>query len=438
MSWKPRSLAGRVALSVAFGSLLSGTVVAVVTGILSSRMAHTQEDNDLRDAAGMLVFALQNKHYDPPLAAADQTQEQAHAGIVVAVFDHDGSYEDGDFVAGHPEIPFVPAGECTDVGIARICAAPAGPWVAIAARDRSHTREHAELSTRAAVIAVLLTSLLSTGIALALAHAAVRPLETLARAVQRVTTQASGEVELGPAAGVKEVDALRSTLQSALERLGRALTQARHFAGDAAHQLRQPLVTISHELDAALAIPGLEGREERLRARRVAERLSTLVDRLLILAGPETTVPGASEVSLHAIVNDALETLPDAARRRIEYQPTALRVLADPALLVSALTSALENALKFSSGAVRIHVTSHEQLALVAVEDDGPGVADRERDQVFAPFFRGREGRTGHVPGHGIGLAVIARVTAVHGGTARFAPCASGARLEMTFALAQA
>ena len=424
--WKPQSLVGRVALSVHVGSLVAGTIVALVTGVLSDRLAQVQEDRHLRDEAGTLAFELQVKGYDPVYAATDETEELAHTGIVVAIFGQ------GRFVAGHSALAFVAPGTCVDAGSMRACAVSAGRWVAIAARDRSLTRDYRALSARAALIAVLLTSLLSAGAAFALAYAAVKPLDRLASAVQRVPADARGVVELGDHEGFDEVDALRAALRSTFEQLRQALGHARNFAGNAAHQLRTPLATIIGELDLALEAGDEQGRLETIRARLAALRLSTLIDRLLILAGPDDAVQGSTEVALLDVVEDALETLPESARQRVAYEGAYVTLRADPALLVSAIVSALENSLKLSLGTVRVYVEAHGDVALLAVQDDGPGVTALVREQLSAPLYRARQARAGH----GIGLAVIARVTALHGGSAHFVEGATGARLEMTFARA--
>jgi signal transduction histidine kinase len=383
----------------------------------------------LRDAAGTLAFELRVKHYSPAFAAVDETQELAHTGIVVAIF------EDARFVAGDSALAFVPPGECLDQGLLRACAVHVSPWVAVAARNRELMREHREMTSRAALIVVMLTSLLSTGVGLTLAYKAVKPLDALARAVQRVPEHAPADADLGLDDGIVEVDALRHTLQSAFDRLGRALTQSRSFAGNAAHQLRTPLTAIIGELDLALESAGASGADEIMRARRVAARLSILIDRLLILAGTDDTLRIAALLSLLDIVEDALDTLPESSRARIDYRGELVQIRADPALLVSAIVSALENSLKFSSGRVRVEISTREACAVLAVEDDGPGIAQSEQQDVFAPFYRGKSGNAGHIPGHGIGLAVIARVAAVHGGTARFIERAVGTRLEMSFPL---
>jgi len=430
LSYKPQSLAGRVALSVTLSAFLSGTVVALVTSLLSDRIVRAQEDGRLSDAAGTLAYELLVKRWDAMFAAADEMQELAHTGILVAIF------QDGRYVAGDQSVPFVAPGHCVDASKLRACAYPhpAGQYITVAARDRDYVREERDFTTKTACIAVLFTSVFMTGFALVLAHKAVKPLEALARAVSDVSERAPDTADLGSKAGVTEVDALRFRLQSTFQRLGRALAQSRDFAGNAAHQLRTPLSTIIGELDLARESAGDRASDEIMRAQRVAARLSTLIDRLLILARPDEPLHTVVEVSLQDVVEDALETLPETSRARIDYRGEPVQLRADPTLLVSAIASALENALKFSAGRVRVSVKAQGEFALLAVEDEGPGVSAQEREQVFEPFYRGRTGRVGEIPGHGIGLAVIARVTAVHGGSARFIDRSVGARLEMLFA----
>jgi signal transduction histidine kinase len=268
---------------------------------------------------------------------------------------------------------------CADSHQARACAVPAGRWVAIAARDRALIREQEQVSTTAAFIAVILTSLLSTAGALVLARIAVRPLDRLARAVQAVPASERYAANLGSDVGVQEVDALRDTLASAFERLGRALTQSQSFAGHVAHQLRDPLIAIMRELDRALEVGGAAGDDERMRARRVAARLSGLVDRLLILASPHNRVAMETEMSVLEAVDEAIQTVPEPARSRISCEGARVTIRTDPALLVSAIASALENALKFSTGPIRVRIEPRADFVMLAIEDEGPGVYDRER-----------------------------------------------------------
>lgn len=409
------------------GALVSSGAVAIVTIMLSNGLAHARDDADLRGVAGMLGYALTVKGFEPEQAALDQLQEHAHAGIAVAVFAGERR------VAGDAAIPRVAPETCANTAQTHACAVAAGKWVAIAARDRAPLRELEGLSIRAATVAVILTSLLSALAALALAKAAVSPLERLARAVQGVPVLERGEAALGPSEGVREVDGLRATLQSAFDQQARALAQSRSFAEQAAHKLRDPLATMVSELDCAAADIGAPGAEECARARRIALRLTELVDRLLILANPRDAVSFKVTTTLTSAVRQAVETLPEAARARVLSSGPEVAIPTDPALLVSAIVSALENALKYSSGPVQARVEPHDDAVVLAIEDDGPGVSEAEREQVFLPFVRGQGARTGQIPGHGIGLAVIARVAEMHAGSARFAVREQGARLEIRF-----
>src|SRR5262245_56631560 len=128
--WKRRSLARRMAATVAFSALASGTLVALVTGLLSDRLAQSQEDGRLRDAAITLAYELQTKQSDPESVTIDENEELSHTGITVAI------YADTRHVAGDRKIPYVEAAQCQDRGANRVCSVQAGHWVVSAARDR--------------------------------------------------------------------------------------------------------------------------------------------------------------------------------------------------------------------------------------------------------------------------------------------------------------
>jgi two-component system sensor histidine kinase SenX3 len=68
----------------------------------------------------------------------------------------------------------------------------------------------------------------------------------------------------------------------------------------------------------------------------------------------------------------------------------------------------------------------------LSVEDDGPGVSERERQQLFEPFVRGEAAKRAGAEGQGLGLALIAHVAMIHGGDAAFDGArARGARLTV-------
>jgi signal transduction histidine kinase len=228
------------------------------------------------------------------------------------------------------------------------------------------------------------------------------------------------------------VESIRRALLDLLGRVNDLIGQARHFAGDAAHELRTPLATLRAELE--LMAEGSEGatRDALNRVSSRTEKLSALVDRLLVLALPsQNLAQGFENVALSDVVTDVVTTLPAGARARVHTElGIEGLVRGDERLLTSLVTNALENALKFSSGPVDVRLTETgiEELKL-EVHDRGPGIPIELRNRVFEPFFRAAPGSA---QGHGLGLALIGHIARVHGGAATFADSSAGAKLVVT------
>ncbi|MCC6876884.1 MAG: HAMP domain-containing histidine kinase [Sandaracinaceae bacterium] len=88
----------------------------------------------------------------------------------------------------------------------------------------------------------------------------------------------------------------------------------------------------------------------------------------------------------------------------------------------------LDNAIKFApSGSITVRARGEDEHAVLEVDDEGRGVPEELRSSLFLPFRRSSPG----VPGHGIGLALVAHVARVHGGDAAFVPRAGGARVRI-------
>ncbi|MBL9110152.1 MAG: HAMP domain-containing histidine kinase [Myxococcales bacterium] len=420
----PKSLVARVAWATCAAIAISATCVACVSIVLNDGFARERDERSISDAAGTLATELLEAGADPLHIAVDETRELEHTGIRVAIYAANG------FVAGDRGVPNPGAGRCASTPPLRSCGVPAGRLVAVAARDLSHLREGRRTVLAASVLAVVITSLLGAMVARRVALAIVAPLSRLSDAVERVPDDVPSEVDLGVDEGVSEVDALRATLHATLVRLGQALATSRRFASDAAHELRTPLTTVIGEL--ALFADTLEGDalDANARARRTAQRLATLVDRLLVLATPASKLGVSERLDIHDVIDDAVDMLPLALWPRLDVQITRVgAVHGDRALLASMVANALENGLKFSEDTVTVTIGGGETHVELEIRDLGQGIPEAERESVFAPFFRRRATRASGVPGHGIGLSLIAHVVAIHGGHAQFRDCEVGACL---------
>ena len=100
----------------------------------------------------------------------------------------------------------------------------------------------------------------------------------------------------------------------------------------------------------------------------------------------------------------------------VEGEPVSLPV--DPEKLGTAIANLLSNAIRFSprGGTVRVQLSSQPDFVRIDVLDQGPGVAETDRERVFEPFYRGERQPQDVVRGTGIGLSIVKEYVQAHGG----------------------
>jgi two-component system, OmpR family, sensor histidine kinase KdpD len=188
------------------------------------------------------------------------------------------------------------------------------------------------------------------------------------------------------------------------------------------HDLRSPLMAILTSA-SALARDDLElGRDDRAELARTifdeAGRLDRLVANLLDLsrlqagaARPDTGVWALEDLVLQAL-DDAGD---DGGRVKVSLPDDSPAVRADAHQLERVLANLIENALKYSpvDEPVYVQVTTSGDHAIVRVVDHGVGVTPHERERIFEPFQRGRNGTT---RGAGLGLAIARGFAEANGG----------------------
>jgi two-component system, OmpR family, sensor kinase len=114
---------------------------------------------------------------------------------------------------------------------------------------------------------------------------------------------------------------------------------------------------------------------------------------------------------VETVMDEAAETGRDAAVVRAERAV----VDGDPIALKRLVTNLVDNALKFGSSA-RGRVFSEAGMAIVEVDDDGPGVPAGDIERAFEPFHRLESSRSRETGGAGLGLAVVRAIARGHGG----------------------
>ncbi|QJD98813.1 two-component sensor histidine kinase [Massilia forsythiae] len=117
---------------------------------------------------------------------------------------------------------------------------------------------------------------------------------------------------------------------------------------------------------------------------------------------------------------------PQPARLRCVLDPALDMVEADRRLLARALGNLLRNAQKYAAGEVLLAARRIGPDIEIAVEDDGPGIPEEERERVFDPFYRLDRSRDRATGGFGLGLSIARKAVALHGGSLRVERSALG------------
>jgi two-component system OmpR family sensor kinase len=208
-------------------------------------------------------------------------------------------------------------------------------------------------------------------------------------------------------------------------------TRMRRFITDASHELRTPLTSIRGfaELYRMGAVPE-ESDVDRVMTRIESEstRMGLLVDDLLLLARLDQQRPLERElVDLETIASDAVHDAQAVAPGRdIQLQLSThepVLVVGDDARLRQVVGNLVTNALTHTpeSAAVTVGLSiddsETERFAVLEVADSGPGLSPKDAQRIFERFYRVEESRTRANGGSGLGLSIVAALTAAHGGT---------------------
>lgn len=255
------------------------------------------------------------------------------------------------------------------------------------------------------VIGLLLTNLL-------VARIGLRPLRLAALQAESI---GPGAVSMRlPKDGLpREVYALVSSVNRALDRLEIAFHSQQRFIADAAHELRTPIAVIKAHVGILPKSAEIESLKDEIRA---AERL---VNQLLDSARLDVLVLDAADlVDLNQIVHEvAVQLGPTAIKsgKSLEVVPCPRKVEVNGChdMLACAVRNLVENAIRFTAPATPVTIVVSYPPAL-EVRDHGPGVKVEERERIFKRFWQGGRDRGG---GAGLGLDIVARTVAALGGS---------------------
>ncbi len=226
---------------------------------------------------------------------------------------------------------------------------------------------------------------------------------------------------LSTAGQTTELKALAKNLDEMAARLSGVLRSQKELIAALSHEMRTPLARIRF----ALAVIG-DRSDERLIEKLAAmnddvQEIDDLIASMLNYARLDhpdikmlwQAVPASAW--LEQVTN---KSHTDAVQLERHTEDAPDKVWMDPHLMELALSNLLVNATKYTENNVRCSLAQKDKHYVLTVEDDGKGIPEDARDEVFKAFARIDDSRNRETGGYGLGLAVVARVAELHGGAA--------------------
>jgi len=256
-----------------------------------------------------------------------------------------------------------------------------------------------------------------------LARRALTPVDAMVEAARKIEAEDLSR-RLETTESHDELDRLAAVLNDMLVRLERSFTAVRHFSADAAHELRTPLTILKGEMEVALQSSRSEDEYRQILTSCLEEvdRLSALVQDLLFLARSDSdNVTGTdAPVELSAVfteVTQPLRALAETAKVNITAPSSPpLWVNGNASMLFRVVFNLGENAIKYTpeGGTVELHLAQDGSIALLQIQDNGPGIPLEEQARIFDRFYRGDPARSRG--GTGLGLAMVRSIVTLHKG----------------------
>jgi len=227
--------------------------------------------------------------------------------------------------------------------------------------------------------------------------------------------------ELAAAGAPSELQPFLASINGQLGRMRAMMDRQRRFIADAAHELRTPITALSLQAENLNPIEMPPAARDRLVALKSGmRRTKHLLEQLLAVAREDAVPAAVSEmVYLDKIAKGVVaDLLPEAAARNVDLGfaiAETVAVAGEPLSLISAIRNLVENAVKFTpdGGSVDLGVYREDRMAVVQIEDTGPGISPQDLDRIFEPFVRAREAAG---DGSGLGLSIVKRIVDRSGG----------------------
>jgi len=256
------------------------------------------------------------------------------------------------------------------------------------------------------------------------AKRALSPISGVIRQVQNITGTSLNK-RLNEGNRKDEIAQLAITFNQMLQRIEDAFILQRDFVSNAAHELRTPFSVLLAETDLALMQERDKAFYQRVLNSHADElrKLSKISNGLLELAriSYDKTGIGFKDIRIDELIietcNSVIASNPQYSINidfnNLPENDQLLKIQGNEQLLSIAFKNLIDNACKFSEKkSVNVVLSADENKIQVLFKDEGIGIPPEDMDNIFNPFFRGKN--THYIAGYGIGLALTDKIIHLH------------------------
>jgi signal transduction histidine kinase len=252
---------------------------------------------------------------------------------------------------------------------------------------------------------------------------ALRPVHQITTAA-RAASEHNLSARVAPTGPRDELRELAETFDEMLGRLQTAFEGQQRFIANASHELRTPLAVMRATVDVVLGNPDSTPGDLRAMAvdiRAAVDHAEHLIGALLLLARNEHGLTVREETDLATAAEDVLDTA-GLGDRRVHATLEPAVISGDPVLAERLIANLVDNAVRYNAAAGDIWISTGTVAgsSQLTVANTGPVITPADAGRIFQPFERLSD-RTSH-DGFGLGLAIVASIAAIHGGTATACP----------------
>ena len=214
-----------------------------------------------------------------------------------------------------------------------------------------------------------------------------------------------------------EIGELAETMQSMTHKLSTYDSTMRAFMQNASHELRTPLMSIQGYAEGIKY--GVVDEEDKAVEIIIEEskRLSNLVEELLYLSKIEAMQDklNLEEINVEYIIKSSIERIKGIAVKdnkiiKFSANDNDTIITGDEEKLTRAIINILGNCLRYCRNNIEVVLETKGKKVVIIIEDDGPGFEEKDLDNIFERFFKGKGGN------YGLGLAITKSIIEKHDG----------------------